>query len=561
MPPMNDDLDLSRPLRALRRFAWLVLLLAAAAGAVTYLLSSRQTPLYRAETIILSSGSQGSNEAVGRELVSAPPLPQGAIEGALLSENVQGVVRRRLGEIPELTRDQRALLAERFAQDVANGRGRVLGISGQTDIYGNGTYVLTATYRDPVVAARLANLAADALIDWDTGRGLVKVNAAVAGLRAQLADTERRLERSGPVVGTPSSLQQTLLTQRANRLDELNNLLALQRAVVGSLSPVAPAPVPLKPVAPKPVRNALLVGAFVLLLLSALLVAWSSVNRMVASDADLKALNLRLLGEVPRVRMLRRGQSLLVALRQGRWSDSVAFLAAGIKSILPTGEKRPPVLLVTSLFSGDGKSNISAAIADARAASGDRVLLIDADLRRPSQASIWQGGVGAGQWVDLPGAVPFPEEESRDLLSALERPVSAQARRLRDNLHLLTPAPGVHTQTQVHISPENFQRALAQWGAGYDLIVVDSPPALAVADPLVLAPHAAGVLLVLEAGRASVGSVQRLLDALLLVNARVIGVALNKVDPRGQVVRYGYGYSRRPAPATAPTAKIETRVL
>ncbi|BDP43395.1 exoP (plasmid) [Deinococcus aetherius] len=559
MPPMNDDLDLSRPLRALKRFTWLVLLLSLAAGAVTYLLSSRQTPVYQAKTLILSAGSQTSNPSVGNTVVSPPPLPAGAIEGALQSENVLGVVRRRLAEVPELTRAQRIVLADRLAQDIASGRGRVFDVSGQQDIYGNGTYTLSATHRDPVVAARLANLAADALVDWDTERGLVKVNAAINGLRTRLADVERRLAAAGPVVGTPTSLQQTLLAQRANRLDALNNLTALRETVVGSLSVVAPAAVPLKPVAPKPLRNAVLVGGFVLLLLSALLVLWSSVNRMVASDADLKFLNLRLLGEVPRVRLLRRGQSLLVALRQGRWSDSVAFLAAGVKSVLPKGERRPPVLLVTSLFSGDGKSNISAAIADARVASGDRVLLIDADLRRPSQASIWQAGAQTAEWVDLPGAVPFPGEESRDLLGALDRPVTAQARRLRDNLHLLAPAPGMHAQTQAHLPAERFREAMTQWGAGYDLIVVDGPPALAVADPLVLAPHAAGVLLVLEAGRASVASVQRVLDALLLVNANVLGVALNKVNPRGQVARYGYGYARRSTPAAAP--KPESRVL
>ncbi|GMA13853.1 AAA family ATPase [Deinococcus metallilatus] len=550
MPPMNDDIDLSRPLRALKRFAWLVLLLAVAAGAVTYLLFSRQTPVYRADTMILSSGSQTGNSKVNDTLVSAPPLPTGAVEGALQSANVQGAVRRRLGEIPELSAAERSALSDRMAQAIASGKGGILKISGQTDVYGNGTYVLSAFDQNPVVAARLANLAAQALIDWDTQRGLVKVNAARDSLRTQLADLERRLEQTGPVVGTPSRLQQTLLTQRAARLDDLNNLLALQQAVVGSLTNVAPAPVPLKPVSPKPLRDAVLVGAFVLLLLSTLLVIWASVNRMVTSDADLKLLNLRLLGEVPRIR-LRQGQSLLVALRQGRWADSVSFLAAGVKSVLPRGDKRPPVLLVTSLFGGDGKSNISAALADASAASGDRVLLIEADLRRPTQGTIWQTTAPI-EWVDLPGAVPFPGEESRDLMAALARPVTAQARRLRDNLHLLSSVPNLHSQSQPHVPAEQFRQAVAQWGAGYDLIVVDCPPALAVADPIVLAPHAAGVLLVLEAGRASVGSVQRLLDALLLVNANVLGVALNKVNPREQVARYGYGYGRNTVPTAVP---------
>lgn len=81
MPPMNDDLDLSRPLRALKRFTWLVLLLSLAAGAVTYLLSSRQTPVYQAKTLILSAGSQTSNPSVGNTVVSPRPSRRGPSRG------------------------------------------------------------------------------------------------------------------------------------------------------------------------------------------------------------------------------------------------------------------------------------------------------------------------------------------------------------------------------------------------------------------------------------------------------------------------------------------------
>ena len=68
--------------------------------------------------------------------------------------------------------------------------------------------------------------------------------------------------------------------------------------------------------------------------------------------------------------------------------------------------------------------------------------------------------------LDLPGAVPFPGEESRDLQGALARPVTAQARRLRDNLHLLAPAPGVYGNPQAHLPAENFREAMSQWAPG-----------------------------------------------------------------------------------------------
>ncbi|MBX8464007.1 tyrosine-protein kinase domain-containing protein [Deinococcus sp. RIT780] len=556
MTPASEDLDLTRSFGALRRSAWLLILLAALAGAATYFVFREQTPLYRAETMILSAGSQTGNQRVNDTLVSAPPLPPGAIKGALNSQNVQGVVRDRLNEIPELKPGERAQLAADLTQAISTGKGETLTIAGQSDLYGNGTFMLSALHENPRVAAKLANLAGNALLAWDTQRGLVKVTAAADVLRLQLTDIERRIAQTGADTRTPSSLRQTLLTQRSDRLDALNRLLALEKAVVGSLTVVAPAAVPSRPIAPKPTRNAVLVGAFVLVLLSAGVMVRASLNRRVGSDRDLKELRLRLMGEVPRLRLPRRGRSLLVALRLGRYSDSVGFLSAGIRNVLPDHPDGAPIVMVTSLFSGDGKSSMTASIADSRAASGERVLLIDADLRRPSQMSLWQMAAHAAEWVNLPGADPLPGEEARDLLGALQQPDRAQARRLRENLHLISPRPASHDPG--FLSSMAFRQAVAGWRGRYDLILVDCPPALAVADPLMLAPYVDGVLIVLAADRATMGGVQRLLDALVLANANVLGVVLNKVNPRERVTRYGYGYTQRPS---VPLYRADTKEM
>ena len=64
MTPASEDLDLTRSFGALRRSAWLLILLAALAGTATYFVFREQTPLYRAETMILSAGSQTGNQRV-----------------------------------------------------------------------------------------------------------------------------------------------------------------------------------------------------------------------------------------------------------------------------------------------------------------------------------------------------------------------------------------------------------------------------------------------------------------------------------------------------------------
>lgn len=543
MPPTTEDLDLSQSFRALRRSLALLVVLSVLAAVATYSVFKNQKPLYEGEIMILSAGTQTGNQRVNDTLVSAPPLPPGAIKGVLNSKGVQGVVIGRLNEIPELDATQREVLKAALYKSIASGKNTVLSISGQSDLFGNGTFVLSAVHENPAVAAQLANLAGDSLLAWDARRGLVKVTSAAEVLRLEVADIQRRLDLSGLVGLTRTPTQQGLLAQRSDRLDALNRLMALQKAVVGSLTIVAPAATPITAIAPKPLRNGVLVGAFTFVLLSAGVMVWASLNRRVTSDNDIKGLGLRLIGEIPRLRTRRRGRSLLVTLRQSRWSDSVSFLSAGLRSVLPPQDGRASVVLVTSVFSGDGKSSVTAAIADARATHGDRVLLIDADLRRPTQVGLWQMAAHAADWVNLPGANPFPNEESRDVVTSLATPDIAQARRLREHLHLI--APKTTSSAQGQISSASFCKAIERWRGSYDLILVDCPPALAMADTLTLAPHVDGVLLVLEAGRAPVASVQRLMDALLLVDANVVGVALNKVNPRDTVARYGYGYDQR----------------
>lgn len=537
-PSHHDDIDFGRTLEALRRSAWALLLCALLVGAGVYGYFRRQTPVYAAKTMILSSGNQTGNQTVNSTLVSAPPLPPGALEGALASVSVLSVIREGVNGIVELRPEQRAKLRQTLAEEAAAGRSATLRISGQVDLFGNGTYTLSAEHPNPLVAAQLANLAADALVEWDTQRGLTKVTAARQALAAQLRDIENSLQREGPLGSNPTRAQRTLLNLRSNRQDQLNNLLTLERAVMGSLLVVAPAVPPYDPARPRPLRNGVLAGLFALFAAAGLVVLRASLHRTVATDLDLKGLELRLLGEVPRLRQLRRGQSLLAALHRGRGADSVAFLANNVGARLP--QAQPKVVLVTSLLPGEGKSSLSAALADTFAGNGQRVLLLDADLRRPTQRRLWGVAAETADWLNLPGTAPFPGEEARDLQSALRVPEAAQARKLRDNLHLVTPAS--QAAPPARLSPEAFAAALRVWGAGYDVVVVDAPPALAVADPLALAPFVGGVLLVLEPGKASFGGVQRLVDALALSDANVIGVAFNKVDRRRAAAGYGYGY-------------------
>lgn len=539
----TDMIDLTRSLQALRQSAWAILLCALALGAGAYAYFKRQTPIFQASTMIVSTGSQTGNQTVNQTLVSAPPLPSGALKGALLNLDVLRAINTGLDGLQGLDPATRAALQRKLLGEAAAGRSSTLRVNGEVDLYGNGIYTISARHTDPGVAAQLANLATEAIIAWDTRRGLVKVTSARQALEVQLRDTDRRLALLGPVGAQPTREQATLLNQQAVRTNDLNNLRALERAVVGSLSLVAQAVTPLKPVSPRAGRNAVLAGLFALLASSVLVLVRSSLSRVVSSDLDLHGMQLRLLGEIPRFRTAKKGQSVLAMLHKGQGADSVAFLASNLRGRL--GQEAQDrgqdarTLMVTSLLPGDGKSTLVAALAGSFAASGLRTLLIEADVRHPTQRALWGLAAETATWVNLPMAAPFPGEEARDLQAALRNPEAAQARRLSEHLHLVVTA--AH-EGATRLPTEAFRAALHTWTPRYDVVLVDAPPALAISDPLEMASMVGGVLIVLEPGKANLSGVQRLQDALELANANVLGVAFNKINPRRITTGYGYGY-------------------
>ncbi|UBV44316.1 AAA family ATPase (plasmid) [Deinococcus taeanensis] len=536
----SDVIDLTRSLLALKRSAWAIVLCAVVVGAATYAYFKQQTPIFKASTMIVSTGNQTGNQTVNQTLVSAPPLPSGALQGALLNLEVLRDISAGLEKVTGLSPEARAALQRKLLSEAAAARSSTLRVAGDVDMYGNGIYTVSARHTDPRVAAQLANLATSALIAWDAQRGLVKVSSARRALEVQLRDTETRLKQLGPVGAAPTRDQLTLLDQQATRTNDLNNLRALERAVVGSLALVAQAVTPLKPVAPRPARNAAVAGLFALLAASALVLLRSSLSRMVSSDIDLRGLHLRLLGEVPRLRTVKKGQPVLAMMHRGKAADSVTFLASNIRGCLG---QQPKTVMITSLLPGEGKSTLVAGLAGSFAAGGLRTLLVEADVRHPTQRGLWGLAAETAPWVNLPQAAPFPGEEARDLQAALRNPEAAQARRLTDHLHLVVTAP--HDGTAARLPTEAFRAALHLWSQHYDVVLVDAPPALAISDPLEMASMVSGVLIVLEPGKANMSGVQRLLDTLELAGANVIGVAFNKIDPRHVATGYGYGYGYR----------------
>ncbi|MHA3702218.1 polysaccharide biosynthesis tyrosine autokinase [Jatrophihabitans sp. YIM 134969] len=192
----------------------------------------------------------------------------------------------------------------------------------------------------------------------------------------------------------------------------------------------------------------------------------------------------------------------------------------------------PRVISVNSAVPGEGKTSTAVNIASALAESGARVCLIDADLRRPSVADL-MGLVGTvGLTNVLIGQVPLSE--------ALQE-VGA--------LRVLTSGALPPNPSEL-LAANHTRDVIRSIAADHDFVIVDTAPLLPVADGAEIAAAADGSILVARWGSTSFAQVRRSSEALERVDARLLGVVLNRVPGRFAGA-YGYTYyGKRPKSAT-----------
>ncbi len=187
----------------------------------------------------------------------------------------------------------------------------------------------------------------------------------------------------------------------------------------------------------------------------------------------------------------------------------------------------PKVIMVTSALPQEGKTTTSINCAVVLAQKGIRVLLIDADLRRPSIHKTLGMGPRSGLSNVLTGS------------STLEQAITRSP--ILPNLNIL-PAGTPPPNPAELLASSNMRDVLEELRGQYDHIVVDTPPTLSVTDAVVLSPRADAIVLVIRSGQTTKQALRRSRDILTQVNAKVSGVLLNAVDLSSPDYYYYYEY-------------------
>jgi succinoglycan biosynthesis transport protein ExoP len=191
----------------------------------------------------------------------------------------------------------------------------------------------------------------------------------------------------------------------------------------------------------------------------------------------------------------------------------------------------PKVIIVTSALPQEGKSTTSISCANVLAQKGtSRVLLIDADLRRPSIHKTLGMGPRSGLSNVLTGSATLEQ-------------VITRWPSLPDVFVLAAGTPPPNPAEL--LASTQMRDLLEELRAKYDFIVVDTPPTLSVTDAVVLSPRADAVVLVIRSGQTTKQALRRARDLLMQVNAKVSGVLLNAVDLSSPDYYYYYEYQGR----------------
>lgn len=221
----------------------------------------------------------------------------------------------------------------------------------------------------------------------------------------------------------------------------------------------------------------------------------------------------------------------VVFLQDPRSLAAEAYRTIRTGILLSQAGEPPRSLLVTSAQPSEGKTTSSVNLAVSLASNGARVILIDADLRRPSLHK----GLG------LPNQGPGLTE----IITGQATPESVIRPDVMKRLSVIT-AGAIPPNPAELLGSSEMQNLIIRLGEVYDFVLIDSPPVLAVTDSVVLSRYVDGVVLVVRGAMTPRRVVQDAKNRLLHVGARVIGIVLNDVNIRGgdyyYYNRYYYSY-------------------
>jgi len=501
------------------RWLWLILLSTALAAGTAYVVSIHTIPVYQASTTLLV------NEA--KDVVSD-------YTAILTSERLARTYAELLRKRPVLEEAINRLGTNLTVEELA----KMIEIRSVRD-----TQLIMLTVEDisPIRAASIANEIPRVFAEQNEEMQTRRFAASKANLAQQLENIQADIARTQQAITNsqnPASLDQTKLDRLRQDLAELQNSYAMllksyedvrltEAKQLDTLIVVEPAQPPTRPVRPRTPLNTLLAAVVGAMLALGAVFLLEYLDDTVKTPEDVTRIsNTSTLGAVAWIRGHSDEDRYL--FQMGARSSVAEAYRALRTSISFAGVDRPiRTLLVTSPGPGEGKSTTAVNLSYILAQAGMRVLLVDGDLRRPSLHKAFNLPNNAG----LTTLLLSPTASLDEIAWATSV----------ENLWVVTSGLIPPNPSEL-LGSHRMKDLVTHLGERMDIVVFDTPPVLAVTDPVALAPHTDGVLLVLEAGGTREPALRQTIEELSKVDARLLGVVLNKLQVSKAHGYYYYYY-------------------
>lgn len=521
-------MDLWHYLALARKWGWLILLIAGLAAAGSYLYSLTIPPTYRSEAILL----------VGQEQQNPNPT----VNDIYVSNNLAAAYALLATQPSVLEAAAQAIHWDGPWQSLYFNVAATAPTGGQT-------IHIAATSRSPQQAQAIANEIAHQILLQSP---VSQQQQAADAQRSFITDQQAMMQEQ--IVAGQKSLsdlnrQAALETDQA-KLDDLDKrITALQTKIQGwqqtylqmgallnagsgkFLTIIAAAPLPAAPISPNIPQNVLLAAfaGFILAIGVVLLLEYLDDTIKTSEDVQ-RVLKLTTLGSIARISPVHNPTDSLVTARQPRspTAEDYRILRTNLRyaGIASPGS----ALLVTSANPSEGKTTTAANLAIAIAQSGKRVVLVDADLRRPSIDRVF----GVDNHIGLSSLFLEDGMKLEDALLPTEVP----------GLRLLVSGELPPNPAEI-LDSKRMNEILLDLRMQSDMVVIDSPPLVAVADANILASRCSGAILVVDSGKTRSQVAQRVTETLMRSQVKILGVVLNRMSSRrGGYYRYYYYYGK-----------------
>ncbi len=351
----------------------------------------------------------------------------------------------------------------------------------------------------------------------------------------------------------PVKILELARLERRRKIDEQTYIMMVQKLEETKIQEAAQAKnvriideaiEPLYPVKPKKKLNVLLGALIGLGLGVGITFLMEYFDNTVKSPEELEKMGFNILSSIPRIEMDkvekklekkidklgqfegRRIEARLITHLDPKAPVSEAYRTLRTNLQFSKVDKELQVLLVTSSGPKEGKSTTAANLAIAMAQAGKKVVLVDADLRRPVIHSIFGLKKDEGMTNHLMGLIDF-----KDMLKPT----------FLDNLFLATSGALPPNPSEL-LASNKMEELLQQFRDKFDIVVIDSPPVIAVTDAVILSTKVDGTILVVSSGQTDRDALARAHTLLDTVDSNLLGTLLNGVNVEGMYGSYYYYY-------------------